>query len=341
MHLLRSITIGHVPYPYGRTTFDGNYKKLRFSLDWFRWSNLESFECLDAVVNPGWNFQALYDCQELRNVAILWPCNLLFPDLDDFPNVETLRLYLTDVNKNHSPRPSPPIGTYSNLHTLAMHELYDFQAIERCCRGLNFPNLRVLKLTEIESPARTVYDFVQRHSTLLEVNLTFAIDHVSPLRLEALLKLIDGTGTWVRPEGNGVPVDQPDYNDMVGAPTPLPTRIAHMYGVFSAFAFTRRPLSPQALEWRSYHGSPHPRYKCTAFAVHWTWQADATAKTAFGTKYTLTDAIEFVQSPPQAEGKFWDEVQELRLGSELFEDRQTNYQDTMVSPLPLSWIQAC
>lgn len=287
------------------------------------------------MTTPRYNFEVLSAFSPgLRNLVLLWRCNLLFPEIDPFPELETLRLFMVDVDRNSTPRPSPPIGSYSSLRTLAIHELYDFQAIERCCRGLSFPKLRVLKLTDVEGQPSIIYDFIQRHSTLLEVNIRFSStwDEASPLRLEALLKLIDGTGTWVRPsEGSGLPVDQPSLRDM-DAQSPRPPSWKESYGVFYEFAFSRRPLSPEALEWRSSTGSPHARFRCTAFAVDWIWpDVDEAAHAQLQTEHVLTDPVEFVCNPPQFQDYFWNEVQQLRLASQLMKNRETDYYGMMVS----------
>ncbi|EKM48716.1 uncharacterized protein PHACADRAFT_202488, partial [Phanerochaete carnosa HHB-10118-sp] len=341
----KTICIGRVPYLYGLYTFDRYYDKFFFSWDWFQWPNLVSFECVDAVTTPGYNFEALSASSSgLRNLVLLWRCNLLFPEIGPFPKLKTLRLFMVDVDRNGTLRPSPPIGTYGSLRTLAIHELYSFEAIERCCRGLSFPNLRVLKLTYVEGQPSIIYDFVQRHSTLLEVNICFSNtwDEASPLRLEALLKLIDGTGTWVRPsEGSRLPVDQPSLKDVDAQSPTRPPSWKESYGVFYEFAFSRRPLSPEASRWRSSTGSPHARFKCTAFAVNWIWPGvNEAAHAQPRTEHVLTDPVEFVCNPPHFQDHFWSDVQQLRLASELMRNREIDYHGIMrliAESLSLKW----
>lgn len=149
--------------------------------------------------------------------------------------------------------------------TLAIHDLSTKSTlIDSFCDGAkySFLNLRVLRLEGTRIPVPRVYDFIRRHSTLREVAVSFEPwDHRS-LRLEPLIKLIQGTGNWVYSKHEPYLVlDQPSFDEYaVGCP--IPPDFDYNWGAFYEFAFSR-----VALPGGESTDPQKPRYKCTRLAI--------------------------------------------------------------------------
>lgn len=242
---------------------------------------LVSFDYAQSVASPSL-IDSLEHCRELRNMVLAWSDHLSFPNMQRFPQIETLRLYLsreadidflsTDEHGFITPKVHPfnNIPVFTTITTLSLHECCDFSEVVPQCMRLTFANLRVLRMEQVSADVSLVYDFIQRHSTILEANFYFTEGDDEALRLEALMKLIDGTGTWIGPKGDSdILVDQATLLDM-DDDDPYPPTFEPECGPFFRFAFLRRPLSADATKWRSSLGSAQPRYECTGFAIYIT-----------------------------------------------------------------------
>ncbi|KAI0785025.1 hypothetical protein C8Q75DRAFT_341495 [Abortiporus biennis] len=177
--------------------------------------------------------------------------------------------------------------SYPFLTTLAINFRRTSNWPTYAWKSLKFPKLKVVDLQNIGScDPKIIYDFIQRHSTLLEVNVSF---EEAELRFEGLIKLINGTGTWIARKksiavgGNKyrytstdsiAALDEPClvYRQVPGKLKmkcrPLPDDLPNSYIIFDAFAFTRVPISPTSTQWKSHKGSQNPRYEATKLALH-------------------------------------------------------------------------
>ena len=114
----------------------------------------------------------------------------------------------------------------------------------------------------------------------MEVNLGF--DASTHIRLEAILKLIDGTGTWHAPhnsetfleggrsfyltsEKTRMYLDEPEV--VLEEFRSYPDDIPGTHYITTDFAFKRTPLSPEATKRDQRVGSPNPRYQATEFSI--------------------------------------------------------------------------
>lgn len=190
------------------------------------------------------------------------------------PGVHTLRLYLSNVmlKEDHSSRifrdTSPFRPSYAGITTLQLVDRCGLSDVMQQCMSLLFPNLRVLRLEFCSHSVPVVYNFIHRHPTILEATVHFLSFKGKALRIGPLIKLIDGTGTWIAPHGaTNAMVDQPSMEEF-DEENPVPNDLNDNYGPFYRFSFVRVPVSPGALRWTSWRGSDHPRYRCTGLAVH-------------------------------------------------------------------------
>lgn len=234
---------------------------------------LTSFECFNMICSPS-IVQSLRHCRGLKNLVLAWDDAASFPAIQHLPSVDTLRLYLFQSgNEDRSLRrlrhPSDELPPFPSLATLALYDCFSHSRVMEQCTQLSFPNLRVLTMKSTRVDVCRVFDFIQRHPTILEANIHFHIDYdLRALRLEALVKLIEGTGTWIIPAGASAVRDEPRASAVSEDDVIFPQPFDKDYGDFYRFAFSRTPCSPGALEWRSSIGSPEPRYHCTGLAVY-------------------------------------------------------------------------
>lgn len=151
------------------------------------------------------------------------------------------------------------IPCYDMLTTLSVCEETHSSWLCAHMKGTHFPKLRVLTLQHATSSPLSIYQFVHRHPTLMEVNVSLhPINGDLTLSFSGLEKLIDGTGTWTSPKDA--------QGDAIGWPfDTVPSD--GIFITFSAFAFVRAPLHSEATHWADPHGSPRPRYTATALAL--------------------------------------------------------------------------
>ncbi|KAI0347775.1 hypothetical protein BDW22DRAFT_1424042 [Trametopsis cervina] len=236
----------------------------------FRWTQ---DVCTDSTINH------LASCPNLETLELAWEDRAEWPRLDLLPKLRTVRLALRyAINGEEAQRSShedsdapfifPSITTLALYHDRTLPSA--FMATHLPPR--RFPSLRAFTLEGGEMNMHELFHFIHCHPTLLEVNIGMAPD--MRIRPEALLQLIDGTGTWkdtVVSYQMGIPICQitlQEYNEHAPYPQAwvwspdergIPT--------CRDFAFTRIPWTPNATEWQHPIGSPFPRYACTALAL--------------------------------------------------------------------------
>ncbi len=191
--------------------------------------------------------------------------------LDTFPELRTLRLYFLRES-------IPPLSGSRTLTTLVLDGAqncdWSVGIMNTSVALVMFPNLRVFRLETVWADQHQVFDFVQRHATLMEVSVSMS-ELTLPFRLEALGMLIKGTGTWYefgRPddeidgeanEGWDNPCEENKGAD--GSPLLNPV-FPYSYIRFNSFSFSRVPITPTATKWKSSRGSKQPRYRATALS---------------------------------------------------------------------------
>ncbi|KAI5887820.1 uncharacterized protein SCHCODRAFT_02553112 [Schizophyllum commune H4-8] len=97
---IRDLIVGHKFYPFFDLFYIGSanasLSASRYAWEVFGaerpspWLNLESFACLDMSCGPA-TIEALQSCANLRSLTLAWD-DTTYPDLDGFPNLESLRL---------------------------------------------------------------------------------------------------------------------------------------------------------------------------------------------------------------------------------------------------------
>lgn len=248
--------------------------------------NLRSFECFcpDTWTHRHLTIQLVN--KGLYRLTMPYMCSRLFPPVDQFPRLNSLRLFLSpkftlddfpgcSCGNCIYPHTSLAQGIHTTISRLSVEQSFKAQWPASIWKTLEFPNLRVLNLQGLgETCVYPVYSFVQRHSTLLEVNLAF---QDTALRLEGLIKLIEGTGRWVVPDGVAPTAqlllsgskDVPDAAEVVSFQQrylKFSDDIPDTCVIFPGFAFIREPITSDAKEWRSPKASSVPRYKPIAIA---------------------------------------------------------------------------
>ncbi|KAI0338700.1 hypothetical protein BDW22DRAFT_669107 [Trametopsis cervina] len=278
--------------------------RLTLSSSWLQWSRrmcVQSFnpsqKLFQVIRHEGFPFSGLVEfrwtqdvctnstidhlafCPNLETLMLVWEESAEWPRLDLLPKLRTVRLALKyAINGEEARKPphedsSPPF-IYPSITTLAVHHYRVLPSafITTHLLPRRFPSLQVLTLTGGELGPDELFHFIHCHPTLLEVNIANALS--MEVRPEALLKLIDGTGTWKHTgdaQHTGVPICQitpEEYNSLAPYPEDLVwTPPGDGIVVCDDFAFTRTPLSLSATEWQLPTGSPDPRYACSALAM--------------------------------------------------------------------------
>ncbi|KAI0094284.1 hypothetical protein BDY19DRAFT_912080 [Irpex rosettiformis] len=237
--------------------------------------NLEEFEC-PATTSEQSIYTALSDCSQLLSLALVcddeWPKVLL----GHLAKLTTLRLYADGPNRGRirfpldllvlDPQPTP----YASITTLTLHSRTGISLlVDDCLSKCSFPNLQVFTIQECSVLPLNVFQFIHQHPTLLEVNAR--IISYRKICLEAVRKLIDGTGTWFDPSKfpstDDTEVEYRYHGNFISQWPPHDS-IFDTHASVNAFAFTRTILDPCRPVWQSHMGSLKPRYTCTALALH-------------------------------------------------------------------------
>lgn len=225
----------------------------------------------------------------LEELVMLWPNNWSFPEVNLTPKLHTLRL---NIIPNTHPaaklervlKDSPTAFPFITTLEIAHPRFTKWQ--EEFWLRLTFPNLRVICLQHTPTSVASIFDFIHHHPTVLEANLQFDIqpedalphryDTDLSISLGAIIKLIDGTGSWLGPngedasydiihDGEGIELDQPLFYPEFGHT--YSDEIPDMDYSTDTFAFKRIPVSPDATQWDKQEGSPEPRYHATELSV--------------------------------------------------------------------------
>ncbi|KAF7793380.1 hypothetical protein EIP86_004492 [Pleurotus ostreatoroseus] len=128
--------------------------------------------------------------QNLQEITLVWNDRCNFPPQTQLPKLETLRLWLQNNYRDFSSYSLDSITPYTSITRLMLHNSTDGASmfLEHYLHSVSFPNLRILNLREVFAHnVDWIFDFVQRHSTLFEVNLELGEDSV---RFESVVKLI-------------------------------------------------------------------------------------------------------------------------------------------------------
>ncbi|TCD66485.1 hypothetical protein EIP91_001310 [Steccherinum ochraceum] len=243
----------------------------------FPFNNLLSFE------NERWLMQReFYDllsssAPQLESLSLNWHHKWGFPNPGAFEALKSLRVTLPSsewdsVDSNFHRRLNRSNHVFSfTLTTLALHN-YDSSKTRSFGEWdmFHFPNLRVLNLQDLCCKVFPIYQFIDLHSSLREVNVGF--ERKVHIRLESLIKLIEDTGLWVDPVKNleqrkarGIVrgrdvyarerMRTPDPVEVLWAGTdavPQQGDIPNSWITLSAFAYARAPLDSES---RAFHNS--------------------------------------------------------------------------------------
>lgn len=197
--------------------------------------NLRHFECLENPCNE-LVLDKLSSETHLVSLAILWDYAHTYPYFDRFQSLNSLRLSLFEPHGIGCLQNLGLPRTYATLTTLVLHG-------QLGCHGhrggtidclfyhldqFYFPNLTAVSMQDMTAHPCELYHFIQRHSSLMEVNIGFR--STPPLLIASLRKLIDGVGVWKRgPEDSNTILDVTHTN--------LPEPRSPTY-----FSFSRKPI---------------------------------------------------------------------------------------------------
>ncbi|KAI0688150.1 hypothetical protein BC835DRAFT_1374137 [Cytidiella melzeri] len=226
-------------------------------------TNLTTFEC---AVEVGECFLlTLSRTTRLKSLAITCTTTRALSTLEGFASLETLRVNARPVSFDGFPRLraySHRDSSYTSITTLALHNCPSSIFVDECIGTCHFPNLLSLKMKDVETTPVYTFLFIQRHPTLLQVNANWSR---ACIRLEALLKLIDGTGTWY--PSSGSKFCSISYNWAMTTPPFPPNIVSGVQVACSMFGFTRVPIHARAASWKSPAESLESQYICTALLM--------------------------------------------------------------------------
>ena len=302
--------------------------------------NLVSYESIGATSYIADLRKLLPARESLKKIHIIWEdqgLKDLFIPLILFSKLEQLRLYLRNQRWKGPDETETewhlPIDCTTTLTHLTLYDLeHSYSAhVNGLLRNLHFPNLRMFSLQDTAQDAHQVFDFVNRHPSILEFNVSFTYDEV---RLRCIPKLIDGTGTWKMPSTpeelakysgsiNNLLVDQPTLEDVENVPPedcrpPDDIDTGAMY--CRSFAFCRRPL-PGVTTRSSSAGSRQPRYEATALAFCITRQEDL-----WGEPYVIRDLAVVLYILY----RFFPRLEQLRIFDETVPEAEMSWYEYMV-----------
>lgn len=218
---------------------------------------------------------ALSQCTRLSHIDIAWDDTARTTPLERLPNLLSARIVLLStwyglpINPCQWEMRGPLLA--HNLTTIALYDRRDGYADRSRSRTMEellfmqFSQLNTLILDGIFVDTRKIFLFIHRHPTILEANI---IRVAEVFRLEALLALIDGTGTWYKSSwDDDAPVHAHQlFHTEYDPAHPSPPNISSVSLAIDEFAFVRTPTSPKATQWQIPSGSSKPRYRCTALS---------------------------------------------------------------------------
>lgn len=202
------------------------------------------------------------DSPLLSSIEIIWDDDDP-PDVTNLPALETLRIYcIRDAYYGFMPAQSLILPSLTTLAIYGRTPLVDSPT------HAVFPNLRVLSLQGADVDQCDVYHFIQRQSSLLEVNIRFApYPQRNPARLGPLIELIEGTSVWKKTPTSS---SSSSIDDPTIATAHTSTKETWADVGIEAFAFCRTPL----LSGDDGGSSPDtrcPKYQVTALALQTTY----------------------------------------------------------------------
>ena len=299
----------------------------------------------------------LSELEVLEELSMLWPNNWAFPEANETPKLHTLRLTIIP-NTHPRAKREKILDDYPksfSIRTLEVRFVPPFPTSwhNEYWLDFSFPALRVVTFWHMRTRVPDIFVFIHRHPTILEANLNFRISErdydllISPpyedslsIRLEAIIKLIDGTGMWAAylpsnelwdflvTNGDG---ELKGIQPFVCLERDLSEPDNLLDGHYSTvtFAFKRAPITPDALQWDRREGSRQPRYRATELSI----KLDAKDRTS-----------EYNKGPVRS-GKFHDffllgdidlfqELEVLTIICDTSIPKRTNFVDYVVSVLP-------
>ena len=241
----------------------------------FPFPSLRSLELLERPPPNDDIIASLQSLPLLESLALIWRAEWPFPEIAGMTRLCTLRLRVckfptglgTKAFANHQ-------QTISSLTTLHITHIRDRDYYE--LSGLSFPNLSVLNARNAGIRPWQTFNFVRSHPSLLEVNLSFGMT----CRLEAILKLIDGTGVWYTSQNKdaledpslsfyinseGVRVDLDIIEIDFNVPRTWADDIPNTRYASESFAFKRVPFDSLTMD--TPPGARRPKYQATEFAI--------------------------------------------------------------------------
>lgn len=132
---------------------------------------------------------------QLHELDICWHGRAEFPDIRAFTQLRSLRMYTVERRLNRViPRLYPSSSvTLPHLTTLTIC-LVSHACLSDIIHQYSFPKLRVLKFDHATARPRAVYQFIDQHPSLREVNVAFQA-YGNP-RLFPITKVMAGSGDW-------------------------------------------------------------------------------------------------------------------------------------------------
>lgn len=321
---VQSIQVGHIRYTVNSCFSDQCNMGVICPESFLAMPRLTSWLVYDAKETP-YSCYTLAAClPQLEHLGMLWKWNDCVPPIDLFPVLQSLRIIVDHQFPPHWGLPSSSCGIKSvAITSLIIHELsLSSMLLNDFCDGAKytFPNLRILRFTETKISVPKVYDFIRRHGTLLEVNVGFAQLNHQSLRLEALVKLIQGTGNWTRSEKQPhLVLDQPSFSEY-NPIEPIPPDLTFNWGAFYEFAFRRAPVAGVT-------DPTKPRYTCTALAVRFL---DTDSDIEHLTSQLPPDICQFFV-PEEIPEYLRSTNEELRLSWTIEQDTAFTFMETMQS----------
>lgn len=169
--------------------------------------NLQSFHTETWVVQSDFVSILAQHAPRLKHLSLILSDASSLPALDGFDGLTTLRLTILPSVWAEAAASYPcdpcPFLRYSTITTFHLHHasIQENPGFDQYWEHLYLPNLRVLSALDTKYSPQQVFQFIDLHPKLIEVNISYY--HTYPLiRLEALVKLIEGTGLWVAPKEN-------------------------------------------------------------------------------------------------------------------------------------------
>lgn len=253
--ILRVTTSGSQPVQFGRS-----WTHTRF----IPFVNLRILDLSDL---PAWTNiidVIARSCPSIEFFYIGLPDVVQFPALCGLPCLKDLHIKYVRLPAVLSYQRPTLIG-HPSLTVLSVEEFYGMARHEMWQRIL-FPCLQSFTVVDTHSRSVVIYDFIRRHTTILDVNVSFARNPawLFGLSITSLVKLIDGTGKWIESKSMKGEPDLPWHDHKIA----IEDLVDHNHARFTAFGFVRRPICGYPTIRRGDpNGTAEPRYTATALSV--------------------------------------------------------------------------